>query len=77
MIKKNHINLRSIPCPVNFVRCSLAVEELKPNQSLKVDIDRGEPEETVIKGLLKAGYDVKVIHKEDNYLTINIECCGG
>ena len=77
MIKTNYINLRSIPCPVNFVRCSLAAEVLKPNQSLKVDLDRGEPEETIIRGMTDAGYNVNVINEEKNYLTINIECCGG
>tara|TARA_Y100001968_G_scaffold304691_1_gene319917 strand:- start:1567 stop:1800 length:234 start_codon:yes stop_codon:yes gene_type:complete len=77
MIEQNYMNLRSIPCPLNFVRCSLAVEDLKPSQSLKVDLDRGEPEHNVIKGLVEAGYKVNIIHEEKNYLTINIECCGG
>tara|TARA_Y100001968_G_C19225470_1_gene651842 strand:+ start:345 stop:578 length:234 start_codon:yes stop_codon:yes gene_type:complete len=75
MIQNNYINLRSIPCPVNFIRCSLAAEYLKPNQYLRVDIDRGEPEITVIKGLREAGFHVEIIHEADNYLTINIETC--
>tara|TARA_Y100001968_G_scaffold154219_1_gene140869 strand:- start:3802 stop:4035 length:234 start_codon:yes stop_codon:yes gene_type:complete len=73
MNEKNYLNLRSIPCPVNFIRCSLAAEDLKPREFLKVDLDTGEPEETVIKGLIEAGYDVKIIKKEKKFLTINIE----
>ena len=67
-----YIDLRGTPCPLNFIRCSLAAEKLTFNQSLKVDIDLGEPEETVINGLTHAGYNVKVINKYKNYLTLTV-----
>ena len=33
------INLRDIPCPINFVRCQLEIERLNDNQDLHVDLD--------------------------------------
>ena len=51
-----YLDLRGTPCPANFVRCRLALEELNQNNSLQVDLDRGEPEETVLSGLRKEGY---------------------
>ncbi len=66
----NYIDLRGTPCPLNFIRCRLALEGLRFNEALKVDIDKGEPEETVITGLSKAGYNVEVINTDNNYLTL-------
>ncbi len=62
------IDLRGTPCPVNFVRCRLEVEQLSYKETLQVDIDRGEPEEMVLPGLKKAGYEVKIILKESNWI---------
>ena len=69
----NHIDLRGTPCPLNYIRCNLAIEQLQKNQFLKVDIDRGEPEETVISGLLKEGHKVDVVNKTLDYLTFVVD----
>tara|TARA_Y100001968_G_scaffold296978_1_gene305579 strand:+ start:664 stop:909 length:246 start_codon:yes stop_codon:yes gene_type:complete len=67
-----YLDLRGTPCPLNFVRCSLAVERLKENESMQVDLDRGEPEETVIPGLINAGHIVKVINQNKKFVTLII-----
>ena len=64
MFKK--LDLRGTPCPVNFVRCRLAIENLDCGQTLEVDIDRGEPEKMVISGLKEEGHNIQIIF-EDNY----------
>tara|TARA_Y100001968_G_C19248361_1_gene663091 strand:- start:537 stop:794 length:258 start_codon:yes stop_codon:yes gene_type:complete len=69
----NYIDLRGIPCPVNFIRCSLAVENLKENEYLRVDVDKGEPEESILSGLSKAGHVVKVIKENEKFLTLQIK----
>ena len=46
----NEIDLRGTPCPLNFVRVSLALEKLDSKERLHVDLDRGEPELMVING---------------------------
>ncbi len=70
----DHIYLRGVPCPLNFVRCRLAIERLGPNHYLQVDLDRGDPEEMVIPGLEKAGHNVKVIHTESNWMSLIVDC---
>tara|TARA_Y100001968_G_scaffold319865_1_gene352012 strand:+ start:204 stop:449 length:246 start_codon:yes stop_codon:yes gene_type:complete len=68
----DYIDLRGTPCPLNFIRCKLAAENLKTNESIKVDLDRGEPEETIVNGLSEAGYLVNTIFKNQDFVTILI-----
>ncbi len=63
-----YLDLRGMPCPVNFVRCRLALEQINQDHILEVDLDRGEPEEMVLCGLKKEGYDVKIIHTDLNWI---------
>ena len=67
-----YIDLRGVPCPVNYVRCSLALEKLDSHEILQVDIDRGEPEETIISGLSELGHNIEVLSKDKSFMTILI-----
>ena len=69
-----YLDLRGVPCPVNYIRCSLFLEELEPNDSFHVDIDRGEPEDNVLLGLKGAGHDVEVILVENHWLRLKVIC---
>jgi len=71
-----YLDLRGTPCPVNFVRCRLALEELNQNNTLQVDLDRGEPEETVLSGLRKEGYEIKIIHIDGNWIRFLVKING-
>ena len=71
-----YLDLRGTPCPANFVRCRLALEELNQNNTLQVDLDRGEPEETVLSGLRKEGYEIKIIHIDRNWIRFLVEING-
>ncbi len=71
-----YIDLRGTPCPVNFVRCRLALEELNENSILKVDLDRGEPEETVLSGLRKEGYEIEIIHSDLKWIRFIVKING-
>ena len=71
-----YLDLRGTPCPANFVRCRLALEELSQNNTLKVDLDRGEPEETVLSGLRKEGYEIKIIHIDCNSIRFLVNING-
>ncbi len=68
----NKLDLRGTPCPVNFVRCRLALEQLHHNQKLQVDLDKGEPEQMVILGLEKEGHDIKIVLDETTWLRLLI-----
>ena len=60
----HYLDLRGLVCPVNFVKCCLALESLPLNQVLKVDLDRGEAETSVIDGLQEKGYRVNILNKD-------------
>ena len=70
------LDLRGTPCPVNFVRCKLTLETMRPGDQLEVDLDRGEPEEMVVPGLRDAGH--KVIVYGDDPASVHLQVtCGG
>ena len=68
----HYLDLRGFVCPVNFVKCCLALENLSLNQSLKVDINTGEAETSIIDGLEEKGYKVKILNKDSNKVTLLI-----
>tara|TARA_B100001029_G_scaffold170766_1_gene166918 strand:+ start:804 stop:1037 length:234 start_codon:yes stop_codon:yes gene_type:complete len=65
------LDLKSIPCPLNLVKCKLALEKLSSNESLIVSLDKGEPEVMVKKTLHEKGYCLKII--EENEKTIKFK----
>ncbi len=67
-----HLDLRGTPCPLNFVRCSLAIEDLSYNQSLEIYLDKGEPEDLVIPGLKEAGHVVEIIQKHSDWVKLMV-----
>ena len=66
----HYLDLRGLVCPVNFVRCCLALEKLHLNQILKVDLDIGEAENTVIEGLQEKGYKVNISKKDSKMVSL-------
>ncbi len=72
--ENKYIDLRGTPCPLNFVRCCLAIDELSANDYFEVMLDRGEPEEMVVTGLKNKGHDVQIVEKNDNWLKLMVVC---
>ena len=68
----HYLDLRGFVCPVNFVKCCLALENLPLNQVLKVDLDIGESETTVIEGLKEKGYKVNISKKGSKMISLII-----
>ena len=68
----HYLDLRGFICPVNFVKCCLALENLSTNELLKVDIDIGESEISVIDGLQEKDYKVKILNKDSEKVTLLI-----
>ena len=68
----HYLDLCGLVCPVNFVKCCLALENLSLNQVLKVDLDIGESETSVIDGLQEKGYKVRIVNKDSKKVTLII-----
>ena len=72
MLTDHYLDLRGYVCPVNFVKCCLALENLSSNDILKVDIDLGEAENSVKDGLKEKGYKVNIFYKDFKKVTLII-----
>ena len=68
----HYLDLRGLICPVNFVKCCLTLEKLSFNEVLKVDLDIGEAETSVIDGLQDKGYKVKILKRSPKKVTLLI-----
>ncbi len=60
------LDLTGVPCPINFVRTKLKLEELAIGDQLQVTLDDGEPIESVTKSMTEEGQRImsKVQHEE-------------
>ncbi len=72
MTSLKHLDLKSVPCPLNVVKIKLALEKLSKNEQLIVELDKGEPEEMVLKNLKDIGCFFKQIQENENFIKIKI-----
>jgi len=72
MTPLKHLDLKSIPCPLNVVKIKLALEKLSTNDHLIVELDKGEPEEMVLKNLKEMGCFYEQIKEHEKFLKIKI-----
>ncbi len=72
MISLKHLDLKSVPCPLNVVKIKLALEKLSKNEQLIVELDKGEPEEMVLEHLKQMRYFFKQIKENEKFIKIKI-----
>ena len=72
MANLNLLDLKSVPCPLNFVKIKLALENLSPKEELIVELDKGEPEEIIYKNLKGKGFIIRQLHEDDYSIKIKI-----
>ena len=68
----NFIDLKSVPCPLNVVKCKLALEKLPKKDNLFVDLDRGEPEMMVKQTLENMGYKLDIVKSEKHWIRFKV-----
>jgi len=66
------MDLRGTPCPINFVRTKLRLQQMEPGQLLEVWLDPGEPIEQVPESLTVAGYAVETIEDRSEYFALYV-----
>jgi tRNA 2-thiouridine synthesizing protein A len=54
------LDLTGVPCPMNWVRTRLALEELPAGERLEVLLDAGEPLDSVPRSAREDGHDVEL-----------------
>ena len=72
MTSLKHLDLKSVPCPLNIVKIKLALEKLSKNEQLIVELDKGEPEEMVLNNLKEMGCLFSLIEEYEESLKIKI-----
>ena len=72
MTSLKYLDLKSVPCPLNVVKIKLALEKLSKNEQLIVELDKGEPEEMVLKNLKEMGCLFEQINEHEKFLKIKI-----
>ena len=66
------LDLKNIPCPLNVVKCKLALEKLSKEDTLIIELDKGEPEEMVFKVLDQLGYRIDILSDEKSWIRISV-----
>ena len=66
------LDLESIPCPLNVVKCKLALEKLSINETLVVKLDKGEPEVMVKRALKEMKYFFTTIEEDQKTIKFKI-----
>ena len=72
MTSLQHLDLKSVPCPLNVVKIKLALEKLSSNEQLIIEIDKGETEEMVLNNLKEMGGLFKQIKESEKFIKIKI-----
>jgi TusA-related sulfurtransferase len=54
------LDLRGTPCPLNWVKTKLRLEEMAPGSTLEVIVDQGNPTRNVPRSAQMEGH--KIIH---------------
>ena len=69
---KGILDLKKIPCPLNVVKCKLALEKLSMQDVLIIELDKGEPEEMVFKALDQLGFNKEILLCQENWIRISV-----
>lgn len=70
----HNLDLRGIPCPLNFVKTKLCLDNLSDGETLLVILDAGEPIESVYSSVLAEGHKVEApVKREDSGYNLPIQ----
>jgi len=67
------INLRGVPCPLNFVKTKLKLEAMSAGKVLEVELDDGEPITNVTASVKEEGHEILKVEKADEYWKLLIK----
>ena len=69
------LDLRGTPCPINFVRTKLRLDQMAPGELLEVWLDAGEPMEQVPDSLAIAGHQIEKIEDRSGFFALWVRRC--
>jgi TusA-related sulfurtransferase len=66
------LDLRGTPCPLNFVRTKLKLQQMQPGNLLEVWLDPGEPIEQVPDSLTMSGYTIEELEDKTSFFVLKV-----
>lgn len=66
------LDLRGTPCPINFIRTKLKLQQLPPGTLLEVWLDGGEPIEQVPDSLRMEGYAIEGLEERSGFFALQV-----
>lgn len=66
------LDLRGTPCPINFVRTKLRLEQMASGALLEVWLDPGEPIEQVPDSLVMEGYSIEQVEDRTGFFALKV-----
>lgn len=60
------LDLKGVPCPMNFVKTKLKLEEIDSGQILEIVIDDGDPVKNVPRAVKEEGHQILKVEKTDD-----------
>jgi TusA-related sulfurtransferase len=66
------LDLRGTPCPINFVRTKMKLEQMAAGEMLEVWLDAGEPIEQVPDSLKMAGYTIEQTIADRDFFKLQV-----
>ncbi len=69
------LDLRGTPCPINFVRTKLRLDQMAPGDLLEVWLDAGEPMEQVPDSLTMEGHQIEKIEDRSGFFAVWVRRC--
>lgn len=66
------LDLRGTPCPLNFVRAKLKLQQMPQGALLEIWLDPGEPMEQVPDGLAMSGYRIETLEEKLDYCVLKV-----
>lgn len=67
------LNLKGVPCPLNFVKTKLKLEEMTVDKILEVILDDGDPIKNVSASVKEEGHQILKVENIDNYWKLLIK----
>lgn len=71
-VPDRQLDLRGTPCPINFVRTKLQLQQMPADALLEVWIDSGEPVAQVPNSLKMDGYVIEQLIEQDRYYALQV-----
>jgi TusA-related sulfurtransferase len=70
------LDLRGTPCPLNFVRTKLKLQQMPRGELLEVWLDPGEPIEQVPDSLVMSGYQIEMLEDKSDFFVLRVRALG-